>query len=76
MKLARFFKKDGDSNWTIVVTTTTTDTYTGVVVDIETRYVVAGNIYFSNKVGKEVELTLVDSPKLKKKVCTGIKVVG
>ena len=76
MIFTRFFKKDGDSNWTIEVQEPAIDEATGVAYQRKQFYMVVGDIYFTNKLHKEVELTLVDSPKLQKKVCTGIKVAG
>lgn len=59
----------------IKVSTPAVDELTGVAYDKELSYLLVGSFYLKPFIGKEVELTLVKSPKLGFEVCTDIKLV-
>ena len=77
MKLKSFTQSKKYEGYTvIVVTKPEVDELTGVEVVRQYCYLYIGNCYFSNYIGREVELKLVKSPKLGFDVCTGIKTVA
>lgn len=75
--LKRFYKSEKYANATVVVVATEgVDEVTGLVIETSKVFILAGNFYLKNLIGKEVELTLVHSDKLGFDVCTGIKAIA
>lgn len=59
----------------ITVVQEAVDEVTGIATEVQFHYIVVPTYYYKNLVGKEVELTLTESPKLGFNVVTQIKLV-
>ena len=71
--LKRFYSSEKYQGATcIVVATEGLDELTGLVISTSKVFILAGNFYLKNLIGKEVVLTLTKSEKLGFEVCTGI----